>query len=277
MMGRAEDKLARQRRNRLRPARCLAPWLAVLAVGAAKPDPPASPTPEQRPLAALRERAELLWRARRSDDWATLYSMQSPDYRATTSSDAFLQGQSTHAILEYLDSRILAVEIDDSLGWVHAASMVRHRKFPRIPPRKIERWETWRLIDSKWFICTAQEAPEYPAAPSLRDPAAERQLRPLIDAYMEDRRTGRIEALYARLNPRTRERLSLDNFSEKSRALVTLSVDAVWIEVIGHRARVKLLYVVRSADPHLSKAPSRKLAVIESWSREAGNWYRDEP
>lgn len=229
------------------------------------------------PVEGLREAATTLWTARIDRDFATIYRFQPDSYRSSVDLESFVRTGAEDLLFRYLTMELGDVEIADNVGWVELRTQTALARFADIPARSISRRETWICEAGRWRPCTPEESNGLPQAPSLRSADAESALRERFLAYGRARVAGDHKALYECISPADRLRLPFAEFAESEAVLRILAAEPDWVEVIGDVGRVRVSYLVASADPSLSKLNPRCVQVTEQWREEEATWFRVVP
>lgn len=232
-------------------------------------------SPQTADLDALRHRAQHLWAARKSLDCPTIFIFESPDDTEASTEAAFVEWCRKEEPLQIVDYDLHNVEVDGELGWVRADYHLQFRKAPDAPIEAAEAWEKWYKFKGRWFPVAKPELPHYPEPPSLRDAAAEADLRERFLASWDARRSGDWHRLYELSDPLDHDTVSEPMFVESESLFHYLGFSLVWVEAIGDRGRVRVAYEHKIADPSLTKLPPRTMTITEKWVPRDGTWYRD--
>lgn len=241
-------------------------------------DPKVTAAPSIPPEDALRQRAETFWKARIVEDWTTLYGFQDPSYREGTTLEEYLEAaKADPGFFRYSFYELGKVETQGDFGWVRVKSVGTLAKFPDLAPQSVERAENWMRIQGEWYPAMSPKGNEFPAPPSERATVEEGWLSKRFQEYFEARKTANYAVLYQFLNPEDREAISFEHFAETEAWFSFLGCTINWVEVMGDRGRVSVVYRMRSGDPHLSKTEPMDRPITENWVKKDGVWYRDVP
>lgn len=230
---------------------------------------------EPADLDVLRQRAERLWAARRNLDCPTIFLFESPDRKDPMSEAEFVAWCLNEDPLRIVDYELRSAEVDGELGWVRAVYRVHFQKAPDAPVEAADAWEKWCKIKGEWFPVAKSEVAYYPDPPSLRDAAGEAGLRSRFLLSWEARRSGDWHRLYELSDPRDHDAVSEAMFVESESMFHYLGLTLVWVEAIGEKGRVRVVYEHKVADPSLTKLSPRSMTITERWVSRDGTWYRD--
>ncbi len=226
-------------------------------------------------LDALRHRAHRLWAARRDLDCPTVFIFDSPDHQDAATEKAFIEWCRNEEPLRIVDFDLRNVEVDGDLGWVHAVYHVRFQRAPEADVEAGDAWEKWYKNKDEWYPVAKTELNNYPEQPSLRDAAAETELRNRFLESFEARRNEYWHRLFELSDPKDHDAVTETMFIESESMFQYLGIKLIWVEVIGERGRVRVAYDHKIADPSLTKLSPRTMTITEKWIVRDGIWYRD--
>lgn len=225
--------------------------------------------------ALLRQRAQQLWTARVEENWKTAHSLQDPRRRESTAEADFVDWHEKSEPFKYHEFEVGRVQSHNDLGWVEVDCRTSARRYPGAPPRRVKRWEKWRVVDGEWYPVPRRELERYPEAPARRDAAEEERLLARFEEAWQARCEHAWDRLYELTDPRDHEDISAQDFAAGESLFEHLSCELKWVEVIGDCGRVRALYEIRMTDPNLNKMSPEAIPLTERWVKLDGDWYRD--
>jgi len=223
----------------------------------------------------LKGRAEQLWTARRAEDWNTVFRFEDPQRRQEMVQAEFVTWCQENEPFRVHAFEVKRVQTDGPLGWVELDCRTSVRQFPKMPPRDLVRWEKWRIVDGQWYPVPRRGLKNYPDAPARRDAAAEARLSKRFEQSCQARCAGDWERVYEMTDPRDREHVTREQFVEKESIFQHVACDVQWVEVVGNRGRVRVLYKAKLNDPSMTKLPPQATYATERWIEYEDNWYLD--
>lgn len=224
---------------------------------------------------ALRERADRLWAAKRSEDWRAAFILQDPKQVTGASEEEFVAWCAEEEPFRIRTYELGAVETDGDLGWVEVSYRTLLRKFPDVPARDAHTWQKWRRVAGKWFPIPVQDLSAYLESPALRDAAEEARLRARFMESWQARHAKDWRKLYMLSDPLDLPDVAEDVFVEAEGIYEYLSFRIHWIEVLASRGRIRVSYEHRVDDPSLTKLSASTACVTETWIQRDGEWCRD--
>ena len=135
--------------------------------------------------------------------------------------------------------------------------------------------QKWAAHRGDWFPVPPQQTDSYPAPPAIRDKAAEAKLKSRFSQTWPLRKAGDWSGLYDFADPRDRDAVPLTEFADSEGLFAYRSQDLKWVEVIGDKGKVRVVYVHTVTDPSLTKLPPREAEITENWIKVNNEWYRD--
>jgi hypothetical protein len=262
-----------------RPHAAPAPTMQPSAGGnvptAASPAP--SPQSPSSPKDALRARAEENWAARKNEDWATLFKYEDKRVKPDVTEKEFADWSKANYPFRIHSYKIGETIVDGDMGWVQVNCSSSVRKFAAARPVDVERWEKWKRLNGEWIPVPDQDLGAYPSAPPLRDVAAEASLRARFEESWEARKNADWGHLYSFTDPRDRDTVSIEKFSETHALFGYRDCTIHWVEVMkgGEIGSVWMTVTHKLTDPSLTKAPPRSVTVSEKWNLIDGEWYME--
>ncbi len=223
----------------------------------------------------LAKRCYQLWNAKEKEDWKTVFAFREPDQRQSENLDEFVQYCKEHEPFRVSDFKLGKTITDGSMGWAELFYDASMSKFPAMAPRKVSRWEKWRLTDGQWYPVPTKEIALYPESPALRDVSEERRLRERYDELWTARVEGNWSRCYTFCDPRDKTDISEQDLANQLRLLQMVSSEIHWIEVLGGKGTVHADVTHKVTDPNLSKLPPQTAVVDEQWVKVDGEWYLD--
>ena len=227
------------------------------------------PGPDQ-----LLQRAEELWRARLAEDWAAAYVFEDPALREHTTVEQFTDWCVQNEPFIVKSYKLGQARVDGELGWVELNSSAALRRFPALPPREVNRWEKWRIVDGQWYPVPRPELNNYPESPALRDAPAEARLAARLEEAWRSRHEKDWPARYALVDPRERDRITVEELANDEDRFDYLAAKVLWVQVIADRGLARVQYQVKRNDPSLTKMAPEVVDVIERWVQFENEWYR---
>jgi hypothetical protein len=253
----------------------LAAALVVSGCQATDAHPQENTTAALPDAADLRNRAEALWKARVTKDWRTAYEFVDPAVKAESTVESYVDFKTNKEPFIYRSYELGRVETEEQLGWVEVTHESTLRPFPDAPPRRTNRWEKWQVVGKEWYPVPRGQYDGYPACPVVRDRAREAQLARRFEEALELLKAEDLSTLYMLISPEDRENLTEAEFVETEKLHQTLSADVRWVEVIGERGRIGVIYQQKVNDPSMKKMPPQPKSAIEAWVLHDDKWYRD--
>lgn len=232
-------------------------------------------SPGRGPHEELGRRAERLWEARRQEDWAAVFQLQDPQEREGVGQADFVTWCEQKEPFRVHSFELGQMLVEGDLGWVEVHGSTSIRRFPDSPPRDTQQWEKWRRIEGDWYPVPRKELASYPASPALRDAAEEARLAERFAASWQARVAKDWSRLYAMTDPRDHGDVPQDRFAQELEKVEYISHEVQWVEVVGERGSVRVVYRHRLNDPSLTKLPPSAVSVVEPWIKCENEWYLD--
>lgn len=252
-------------------------WLMLLVFLPACATPPragSGAVPRMPNADELRQRAEQLWQARLAEDWVTAFNFEDTPQREQSSPEQYAVWCRENEPFITKSYQLDQVQTDQQLGWVEVSCRTALRRFPDLPARDVQRWEKWRVVDGQWYPVPRAEINNYPEPPALRDAAGEAQLAARFADSWRARREKDWPARYALVDPRERDRITVEELAKDEDRFEYLAMKVQWVQVVGDRGSVRVRYEIKRNDPSLTKMASEVVDVIEHWVRFENEWYR---
>lgn len=229
----------------------------------------------QKPRGELRHRAEQYWDARVQNKWDVVYDYLEPWQQQSGTEEEYVSWAKDNEPFNILRYEILDVQQDGPYGWVRLSYDSTLRVYPGAPPRTTQVDQKWAVQRGNWYPIPTQQDEFYPVTPLMRDQAAEAKLRDRFSETWPLRLSADWSGLYQYTDPRDRDDVPLNEFSDSEGLFDYQSHDLKWVEVVGDKGKVRVTYVHTVTDPSLSKLPPRNAEISEQWIKVNNEWYRD--
>ncbi|QOJ14478.1 MAG: hypothetical protein HRU75_07415 [Planctomycetia bacterium] len=250
-------------------------WIVagMTGCGDAKPRDPAVKLPGK---AELEARARTLWEARVRKDWKTAWDFVQPRVAAASSPEQFIEWCEKSEPFIYESYALHGVDTDGEYGWAHLTYSTRIRQFPTHPAREADHWQKWYAIEGRWYpVVEPRERDACPEPPALRNLAAEPRLRERFAQASRLRAAKDWSALLKMVDPGDLEGVDESTFIREQEKLTITSERVVWVQAIGERGTVFVVYTAKLNDPSMQNLPESQTPLLERWIHRDGEWYRD--
>jgi hypothetical protein len=225
---------------------------------------------------SLTERAHIFWNARVKGDWDSVYNLLAAEDKAHFTSEEFVAHRKEKGPFRFLSAKLEDVAVAGDLGWVKVDYTIQSAVFPDVPARDVQGWDIWQQRDGQWYpILKKAQRKRLPQLPPHMRPAEEEALlaqraNELWSAKEKEDWT----LIYPYLEPAFRDKVSEEEFQKSNALSAYLSHTLEWVEVIGDRGRVKVVYTHTPNAPALTKLEPEPDVMIEQWVKVDGQWYR---
>jgi len=233
-------------------------------------------SPEANPEQALRRQAERLWDARQREDWSTVFELEGHLMTRQSVKEAdFVEWCKTTEPFVYHSSRLGDVLTEGDRGWVEVNCRVSVRRFPKMDPKEVHRWEKWRRVQGSWYPVPREELELYPTSPAMRDTAAETHLLARFEESWDARQRRDWSHLSSLTDPQDEQVVSNEDFAKAHEQFEYIAHDVQWVEVIGDRGKVRFSFRHKLTDPSLTKVPPKDVVITEAWILLGDEWFLD--
>lgn len=234
---------------------------------------PSDSPPPTLTVEDFKSRVSQVWEARKQQDWAKVFEYHPPDVRMGWVVDDFVKWSSDNEPFIVEDYTIRTVTFADGIGWAEVDYQARIRPYLDLPARSATTIERWRLVDGQWYMVVGKDLRYSLSPPWTRDESQEPYLRARFDETWQYRQNGDWRSLWEMVDVNTRNEDEFDEFVEAQNLVRFTEHDLRWVEVIGDRGRICVMYRFQLNDPNLSKLKTEPKTVIENWTKREDQWY----
>jgi len=167
--------------------------------------------------------------------------------------------------------------VDGDTGWIDVTTELGMRRFPEVDAQTTRHWDTWQKIDGIWYPVPPDRTAQFPRSPALRDGAAEAIIRDRVAAAWAARSSREWSDLYEYAQPAFRDVVLAEEFGDALDQILFLEQKLNWVDAANGEAKVFVSYLVKTADPNMTKIEPHWAHLVEYWSLIDGEWYWTVP